>query len=121
MIHLHRHSEFSLLDGLGTAQQYAEKAKELGQDALAITDHGSLAGVLYHIEACEKVGIKPIIGIEAYFRPDIKQDREDNNRYGYTHLVLLAKNEEGFRNLMRLSSLSYTPDYFYQKPCIDWR
>jgi len=118
--HLHVHSDFSLLDGIGKEDERAERVAELGQSALALTDHGSLAGVLYHAEACHKVGIKPIIGIEAYFREDILSDRTAKNQYGYNHLVLLAKNQEGFKNLMRLSSLSYTPEYMYQKPCIDW-
>lgn len=119
-VHLHRHSEFSLLDGVGDGETWAGRAAELGQSALAITDHGSLAGVLYHAEACEEVGIKPIFGMEAYFRPDIQKDRDDKNAYGYYHLLLLAKNEEGFRNLMRISSASYTQKYFYQKPNVDW-
>lgn len=120
LVHLHRHGDFSLLDGIGKDEDYAKRAAELGQSALALTDHGNLAGVLYHAEACEEVGIKPIVGMEAYFRPDIQLDRDNRNQYGYFHLVLLAKNQDGFRNLMRLSSISYTDDYFYQKPNIDW-
>lgn len=118
--HLHVHSDFSLLDGIGKEDERAVLVAELGQPALALTDHGSLAGVLYHAEACHKVGVKPIVGIEAYFREDIAADREAKNQYGYNHLVLLAKNQEGFKNLMRLSSLSYTEKYMYQKPCINW-
>ena len=120
LVHLHRHGDFSLLDGIGRDEVYAGRAAELGQSALALTDHGSLAGVLYHAEACHKVGIKPIVGMEAYFRPDIEKDREERNTYGYFHLVLLAKNAEGFKNLMRLTNASYTDKYFYQKPNIDW-
>ncbi len=120
LVHLHRHGDFSLLDGIGRDEVYAKRAAELGQSALALTDHGSLAGVLYHAEACHKVGIKPIVGMEAYFRPDIEKDREERNTYGYFHLVLLAKNAEGFKNLMRLTNASYTDKYFYQKPNIDW-
>jgi DNA polymerase-3 subunit alpha len=120
LVHLHRHSEWSLLDGVGDAEMWAGQAAKLGQPALSITDHGSLAGVLYHAEACEEVGIKPIFGMEAYFRPDIKKDRDEKNRYGYFHLLLLAKNEEGFRNLMRITSASYEDKYFYQKPNVDW-
>lgn len=121
LVHLHRHGDFSILDGIGRDEDYAKRAAELGQSALALTDHGNLAGVLYHAEACNKVGIKPIVGMEAYFRPDIEADREAKNTYGYYHLVLLAKNAEGFRNLTRLTSISYTDDYFYQKPNVDWR
>ena len=120
LVHLHRHGDFSLLDGIGRDEVYAGRAAELGQSALALTDHGSLAGVLYHAEACHKVGIKPIVGMEAYFRPDIEKDREERNTYGYFHLVLLAKNAEGFKNLMRLTNASYTDKYFYQKPNVDW-
>src|SRR6476659_6277759 len=121
LVHLHRHGDFSLLDGIGRDEDYAKRAAELGQSALALTDHGNLAGSLYHVEACHAAGIKPIVGMEAYFRPDIQKDRDEKNTYGYTHLVLLAKNMEGFRNLMRLTSTSYLDDYHYQKPCIDWR
>lgn len=119
LVHLHRHSEWSLLDGVGTGEVYAERAAELGQPALSITDHGTLAGVLYHMEACEAVGIKPIVGMEGYFHPDISAAREAKDRKP-SHLVLLAKNLEGFHNLMRLSSLAYTEDHFYQKPNLDW-
>lgn len=118
LVHLHRHSEFSLLDGVGTADIYAKRAAELGQSALAITDHGSLAGVLYHAQACEEHDVKPIMGMEAYFTQDATKHDKDHKRF---HLVLLAKNSEGFKNLMRLSSLSYTPENFYYKPCLDWR
>jgi DNA polymerase III subunit alpha len=120
LVHLHRHGDFSLLDGIGRDEDYARRAAELGQSALALTDHGNLAGSLYHAEACHKVGIKPIVGMEAYFRPSIIKDREEKNTYGYFHLVLLAKNQEGFKNLMRLTNESYTDAYFYQKPNIDW-
>ena len=118
LVHLHRHGEFSLLDGVGTAEHYAKRAAELGQSALALTDHGSLAGALYHVNACEQHGIKPIIGAEMYFTIDALTHDKDHKRF---HLVLLAKDEEGFRNLMRLSSLSWLPENFYYKPCIDWR
>jgi DNA polymerase-3 subunit alpha len=120
LVHLHRHGDFSLLDGIGRDEDYAKRAAELGQSALALTDHGNLAGSLYHAEACYNVGIKPIVGMEAYFRPDVQADRDAKNTYGYFHLVLLAKNQEGFRNLMRLTNASYTDKYFYQKPNIDW-
>jgi DNA polymerase-3 subunit alpha len=117
LVHLHRHGEFSLLDGVGTAEHYAQRAADLNQSALALTDHGSLAGVLYHVNACEKVGVKPIIGAEMYLTHEAQKHDKEHKRY---HLVLLAKNPEGFRNLMRLSSLSWQPENFYYKPCIDW-
>lgn len=118
LVHLHRHGEFSLLDGVGTAEHYAKRAAELGQSALALTDHGTLAGVLYHVNACEEYGIKPIIGAEMYFTHDALTHDKEHKRF---HLVLLAKNEQGFQNLMRLSSLSWQPENFYYKPCVDWR
>lgn len=120
-VHLHRHSEFSLLDGVGTAEVYAKRAAELGHSALSITDHGSLAGTLYHAQACEAEGVKPILGMEGYFRQDIAHDRENKLNMDYFHLILLAKNQEGWRNLMRLSSASYSEENHYQKPCLDWR
>jgi len=120
-VHLHRHSEFSLLDGVGTAEVYAKRAAELGQPSLAITDHGVLTGALYHVQACEEVGIKPILGMEAYFRQDIAFDRKNKLNRDFFHLILLAKNEEGWRNLMRLSSISFKEENYYQKPCLDWR
>ena len=119
-VHLHRHSEWSLLDGVGTGEHYAARAVELGQPALAITDHGTLAGALYHLQACEEHSVKPIVGMEAYFREDIAKDRADKAQYNYFHLILLAKNYEGFRNLMRLSTAGWQKENFYQKPCVDW-
>jgi DNA polymerase-3 subunit alpha len=118
-VHLHRHSEWSIGDGTGSGELYAEQAGLLGQPALAITDHGSLAGTLYHMHACEKVGIKPILGMEAYFRKDVSSDRENKLVRGYFHLVLLAKTEEGWKNLMWLSSEANRESHFYQKPCVD--
>lgn len=118
-VHLHRHSEWSLLDGLGSAEMYAERTAELGQSALAITDHGTLSGVLYHVQACEAVDVKPIVGMEAYFRPDVELDRLAKAQYDYTHLVLLAKNYEGFQNLMQLSTWAYK-EGFYSRPAVEW-
>lgn len=120
-VHLHRHSEFSLLDGVGTAEHYVERAVEIGHTALAITDHGNLAGALYHVEACERHGIKPILGMEAYFRASVEEDRAAKLDKNISHLILLAKNHTGWRNLMRLSSLSYDENHFYRKPSIDWK
>jgi DNA polymerase-3 subunit alpha len=98
---------------------YAERTAELGQSALAITDHGTLSGVLYHVQACEAVGVKPIVGMEAYFRPDVEADREAKAQYDYTHLVLLAKNYEGFNNLMQLSTWAWQ-EGFYSRPAVQW-
>lgn len=116
--HLHLHGEFSLLDGCGKAENYAERAKEIKQDAFALTDHENLAGALYHAQACDDADIKPIIGIETYFEPYQGWAKETQTR-GH-HLLLLAKNAQGFQNLMRLSSVSFEHDRFYRNPLIDW-
>lgn len=100
---------------------YAERAAELNQPALSITDHGSLAGTLYHMQACESVGIKAILGMEAYFRPSIEEDRENKKPFGYFHLVMLAQNMTGWQNLMRISSQSHDDHHFYQSPSVDWK
>jgi DNA polymerase-3 subunit alpha len=117
--HLHRHGEFSRLDGIGTAKQYAERAAELGQPFLAQTDHGTLSGALHHIAACRSVGILPIVGVEAYYRPN----RFSKDTRQAWHLVLLAKNLKGWHNLLRLVSTAYADPAegggFYQYPCID--
>lgn len=119
LIHCHRHSEDSLLDGLGTAKQYAERAAELGQWALALTDHATLAGTLKHIEACGAAGIVPICGVEAYFRDDRLVRDDKDALWSYSHLVLLAKDHRGWLNLMRATSKAYT-EGFYGKPALDW-
>lgn len=116
MIHLHRHSEHSLLDGLGTATQYAERAVDLGQFALALTDHGTLSGILHHMEACEAAGLFPILGVEAYYR-DNRLDHSSDNQL-YYHMTLLAKGGRGWRSLMRIMSEAHASGFYY-KPCID--
>ena len=121
LVHLHRHSEYSLLDGTGTADQYAARAAELGQNALAISDHGTLAGVLHHIIACEKNEVKPIVGMEAYWRSARETKMVKHERRH--HLLLLAKNQTGFRNLMRMSSEAYRSGMSgpgQKRPCVDW-
>ena len=116
-VNIHSHSDFSLLDGAGTADMRAKVAKELGQESLALTDHGTLSGIPHHIRACNREGIKPIVGIEAYFTPDATL-RGNEVRKNY-HLILLAKNQEGFRNLIKLSTKAYS-DGFYGKPRMDY-
>ncbi|MFZ3373778.1 MAG: DNA polymerase III subunit alpha [Desulfitobacteriaceae bacterium] len=117
-VHLHVHTEYSLLDGAARIEKVVKKAQQLGMPALAITDHGVMYGVVDFYKACLKAGIKPIIGCEVYVAPFNRMDRtsgrEDSNR----HLVLLAKNEEGYRNLVRLVSLAYTEGFYY-KPRVD--
>jgi DNA polymerase-3 subunit alpha len=118
-VHLHSHTHYSLLDGAGKVGDMVQRAANLGQKALAITDHGNMFGVLEFYKAAEKAGIKPIIGMEAYVAPkarDLKKKVEgESNNY---HLVLLAKNEQGFKNLIKLSSIGYTEGK-YHKPRID--
>ncbi len=117
-VHLHLHTDFSLLDGLGKIDAYMKRANEFGMGAVALTDHGALYGAINFYQAAEKAGVKPIIGVEAYIAPNgmrAKRGREDAENY---HLVLLAKNEAGYRNLIKLTSLAHTEGFYY-KPRID--
>jgi DNA polymerase-3 subunit alpha len=119
-VHLHVHSEFSLLDGACQIAQLPGAAAAIGQTALALTDHGNLFGSIDFYSACKDAGIKPIIGYEAYVAPGdrtVKEPIEGVKDQGY-HLVLLARNETGFRNLLRLSTAAYLEGFYY-KPRID--
>ncbi len=116
-IHLHTHSEFSLLDGASRVKDLVAKAKELGMPAIALTDHGVMYGIVHFYEEAIKKGVKPIIGCEAYVAPGSRFDKTKGEE-SYTHLVLLAENEQGYRNLMKLVTLSFF-DGFYYKPRID--
>jgi len=113
-VHLHLHTEYSLLDGVGKIEEYVNRAKELGMSALAITDHGNMFGAMEFYNKALKNGIKPIIGMEAYISEFSIHEKKGKN----FHLVLLAKNEIGYKNLIKLSSISYK-DGFYYKPRID--
>jgi DNA polymerase-3 subunit alpha len=115
-VHLHVHSEFSSLDGLSTPDEMVAAAVRMGQTAMAITDHGTVAGQPAFQIACDKAGMKAILGIEAYFVDD-RFSRED--RYGYWHLILLAQTQEGLRNLWAMSTESFR-DGYYGKPRLDW-
>lgn len=117
-VHLHTHSHYSLLDGLGKIPELVSRAKELGMEALAITDHGNMYGAIEFYEECVKKGIKPIIGMEAYLAFERMGDKRPKIDSQYYHLTLLAKNMEGYRNLMLLSSKSYLEGFYY-KPRID--
>jgi len=117
-VHLHVHSEFSLLDGANRIKDLPERAKELGMDAIAITDHGAMFGAIDFYKACQANGIKPIIGCEVYVAPRSRFDKDPTLDAKYNHLILLAKNNEGYKNLSKLVSLSYV-DGFYYKPRID--
>ncbi len=114
--HLHLHTEYSLLDGACRIGELCRAAKELGQTAVAMTDHGVMYGAVDFYKAAKKEGIKPIIGCEVYVAPNSRFDREKNSRYN--HLVLLCENETGYKNLIKMVSLSFT-EGFYSKPRVD--
>jgi DNA polymerase-3 subunit alpha len=116
-VHLHCHSEYSLLDGMSTPEEIAKIASVNGQYASAITDHGTMGGVLKFQDACRKHSVKPIFGIEAYFVPDINGDSE--GRHERFHLILLAKNNEGLKKLFRANQVGWTKNFYY-KPRMDF-
>jgi len=118
-VHLHNHSDYSLLDGAMKTTAMAKRAAEYGMPALALTDHGNMFGAVEFYLACRKAEIKPILGMEAYVAPDHAERSDDPQRRPH-HTVLLARDLQGWRNLMRLSSLGYL-DGFYYKPRIDKR
>src|SRR3712207_2810347 len=115
-VHLHVHSEYSVLDGACRIDALAERAAAFGQPALGLTDHGVLNGAIDHLKACRRQGIKPILGLEAYFVDD-RRTREI--RYERNHLTLLAASDEGFRNLVKLSSAGYLEGYSRGKANVD--
>ena len=117
-VHLHIHSEFSLLDGANRIKDLPVRAKELGMKAMAITDHGVMYGAIDFYKACQKEGIKPIIGCEVYVAPRSRHDKEPNIDNKYNHLILLAKDQQGYKNLCKLVSIGFTEGYYY-KPRID--
>lgn len=118
-VHLHTHSEFSLLDGLGKLDHLIERAKSFGMDALAVTDHGAMYGAFKFYLKAKAAGIKPIIGVETYVARRSRFDKEGKVDTDPFHLVLLAKNETGYKNLMKLVTLAHLEGYYY-KPRIDW-
>ena len=117
-VHLHIHSEFSLLDGANRIKDLPKRAKELGMDAIAITDHGVMFGAIDFYKACKNEGIKPIIGCEVYVATRTRFDKEPGIDNKYNHLILLAKDNNGYKNLAKLVSLGYVDGYYY-KPRID--
>ncbi len=117
-VHLHLHSEYSLLDGACRIKDIPARVKECGQDAVAITDHGVMYGVIAFWEACQKEGVKPIIGCEVYVAPESRFDKSVGADGYADHLVLLCENMTGYRNLMEMVSLSFT-EGFYNKPRVD--
>lgn len=118
--HLHVHTEYSLLDGSCKIRELVARAKELGMDSLAVTDHGVMYGVIDFYKAAREVGIKPILGCEVYVAPGSRFDRENvNGEDRYYHLVLLAENDQGYQNLMKIVSKGFV-DGFYYKPRVDY-
>lgn len=113
-VHLHNHSEYSLLDGLSKIDYMVSQAKALGMTSLAITDHGNLYGAIKFYKACKDAGIKPIIGCEIYMARRSRHDKEAGVDSDSNHLILLAKNETGYKNLMRIISIANLEGYYYK-------
>ncbi|HXK51558.1 MAG TPA: DNA polymerase III subunit alpha [Caldisericia bacterium] len=119
-VHLHNHSEYSLLDGLSKTEEMALYAKELGQEAIALTDHGTMFGAIEFYRTCTKHQVKPIIGCEVYVAPESRHTKtEKYHGTNLFHLLLLAKNFQGYKNLCNIVSRSYTEGFYY-KPRIDF-
>src|SRR5438045_3792439 len=113
-VHLHVHSEYSILDGACRVPDLVARAAELEMPAVTLTDHGSMAGAVQLWKAAQGTGVKPVIGCEVYVADDRRAQQK-----GYAHLTLLAADNEGYRNLIALSSLGYLEGYYY-KPRVDW-
>ena len=117
--HLHVHTEYSLLDGSNKIKEYVARVKELGMDSAAITDHGVMYGVIDFYRAARAEGINPILGCEVYVAPGSRFDREaGSGEDRYYHLVLLAENNQGYANLMKIVSKGFTEGFYY-KPRVD--
>ena len=117
-VHLHVHTEYSLLDGASRIKELVRTTKELGMNSLAITDHGAMYGVIEFYKAAKKAGIKPVIGCEVYLAPASRHDAFEVNGTRYYHLILLAENNQGYRNLVKLVSLANIEGMYY-KPRVD--
>jgi DNA polymerase III subunit alpha len=118
-VHTHVHSEFSLLDGLSNVKKLVKRAKDLNMPAVALTDHGTMFGIIDFYRAAVEVGVKPLIGVETYLAPRRMIDRDNVIDKKPNHLLLLAKNQQGYQNLLKIASLSQLEGYYY-KPRIDW-
>ena len=117
-VHLHLHTEYSLLDGCTRIDRLMDAVIERGQKSVAITDHGVMYGALDFYKAAKKKGVKPIIGCEVYVAPRSRFDKQKGIDNDYSHLVLLCENNEGYQNLIKLVSKGFT-DGFYSKPRVD--
>ncbi|NLE46284.1 MAG: PHP domain-containing protein, partial [Chloroflexi bacterium] len=117
-VHLHVHSEYSLLDGLSSCRELAQCVAELGMPAVALTDHGVMFGTVQFYKACRAAGIRPVIGMEAYLAPNSRHDRDPQVDRSPYHLVLLAQNDVGYHNLLRLATISQLEGFYY-RPRLD--
>ena len=117
-VHLHNHTDYSLLDGAASIPKYIAKAKATGMKALAITDHGNMFGAVSFYEACKKEGINPIVGCEFYIADNRKDRSPSSEGNRYYHLICLAMSDKGYHNLMEMNSISYKEGFYY-KPRID--
>ena len=117
-VHLHVHTEYSLLDGASRIKDLVQRTKELGMDAVAITDHGVMYGAVAFYKEAKAQGIHPIIGCEVYVAPRSRHERAEADGVRYYHLILLAENEVGYRNLVQLVSFANIEGYYY-KPRVD--
>ena len=117
-VHLHVHSEFSLLDGLSRVQDLAQRAVELDMPAIALTDHGVMYGIVDFCRACKAAGVKPIVGVEMYIAQRGMADRDPQEDKNSHHIVLLAETQVGYQNLLRIASASQLEGFYY-KPRVD--
>ena len=113
-VHLHNHSEYSLLDGLSKIPDMVKRAKELGMDSIALTDHGNMYGTINFYKTCLDEGIKPVVGCEIYISKRTRHDKEAGIDSDSNHLILLAKNNKGYKNLMKIISISNLEGYYYR-------
>lgn len=113
-VHLHVHTEYSLLDGLSKSGNLIENIKENGMDSVAVTDHGVMYGIIEFYKKAKKEGVKPIIGMEAYTTNVNHKEKPDRNKFKNFHLLLLAKDNEGYKNLMKLTSIAHLEGYYYR-------
>ncbi|MBR6282562.1 MAG: PHP domain-containing protein, partial [Lachnospiraceae bacterium] len=119
-VHLHTHTEYSLLDGSNKIVEYVAKVKDMGMTAAAITDHGVMYGVIDFYKECKKAGINPVLGCEVYVAPGSRFERElSHGEDRYYHLILLAENNLGYANLMKIVSIGFVDGYYY-KPRVDF-
>src|ERR1044072_8293207 len=117
-VHLHNHTHHSVLDGLTKINELAEKVKEYGMEAAAVTDHGTMSGILDYYKAAKATGIKPLLGIETYVAARTRFDRDPSKDKARYHLTVIAMNNQGYQNLMQLSTRANLEGMYY-KPRVD--